>query len=215
MAQGLLTIQPKKPKKAKDGKLLAAEKSRIFSVHMLGYLAADTLWEVPESENRIRPVMIAYFGTDQELQPFNANFRAGRPAACRHQGFVLPKSAGHRFATQKTKYATITVAYLPELFDLEPIAVDRRVTFVFAPPTWWVKEQAAGLFQRKKKVKVKLPYNKKLLQELGLTEDEVHGFLATIDNERGSDMRQGGRDAHLQGSTVTLPAGSATHGGLT
>lgn len=146
MSLDLLTITPKQPKKGKKAKrLLAMEKTRVFSVHLLGYLGADALWDVPESENRIRPVMIAYCGTDQELQPFTANFRAGRPATARHKGFVLPKSAGHRFSTQKTRLAVITVAYLPELFDLEPIAVETSCKFVFAPPTWWVREQAAEL----------------------------------------------------------------------
>jgi hypothetical protein len=40
----------------------------------------------------------------------------------------------------------VTVAYLPELFHLEPAGpVAGHVRFVFAPPRWWVAEQAEDL----------------------------------------------------------------------
>lgn len=147
MTLDLLTIEPKEPRKAKKGKRLRAmEKTRVFTVRMLGYLAADSLWDVPESEKRTRPVLIAYLGTDQELQPFTANFRGGRPAACRYEGFVIPKSSGHRWPTQKLSKASVTVAYLPDLFDLEPIAVEDWCQFVFAPPRWWIEAQAKELY---------------------------------------------------------------------
>jgi len=121
-------------------------KSRIFSVRLLGYLAANALWDAPTSGKHIRPAWIAYLGTDQELRPFTANFRGGQPALT-YSGktLAMPKKSAHRWVTQRVPGASVTMAYLPELFHLEPAIVDEHCRFIFAPPRWWVEAQAATL----------------------------------------------------------------------
>jgi hypothetical protein len=60
-------------------------KGRRFAVRLLGYLAANSLWEWGRSDSVIRPVWIAFFGGEQESQAFFANFRAGRQAKTRSE----------------------------------------------------------------------------------------------------------------------------------
>lgn len=122
-------------------------KSRRFSTHLLGYLAANRLWEFSQShtDRRVRPVWIAYFGTEQELQPFTANFRAGRKACGHRLSFVIPKKAVYRWVTQKVPGGAVTLAYMPDLVHLEAGAESETVRFLYAPPTWWVEQQAAEL----------------------------------------------------------------------
>jgi hypothetical protein len=137
-----LTLQsaPKKKRTAK---------TRIFSVQLLGFLTAGSLWELgkPATQSPInRPVWIAYAGTERESQPFTANFRDGRKAYAGDDVLEIPRRAGHHWSTQKVPDGLITVAYLPELFDLEPVKPSgESVVFLFAPPRWWIAEQAATL----------------------------------------------------------------------
>jgi hypothetical protein len=124
----------------------ASTKTRTFSVHLLGYLAADALWEPGGNGSAERPVWVAYFGTERESHPFTANFRAGRKARSRFEALDLPRRAPHRWTTQKVPGGLVTVAYIPALFHLEPAGpVEDEIRFVFAPPRWWVDEQAGEL----------------------------------------------------------------------
>ena len=112
-------------------------KTRVFSTRLLGYLAADALWEAPRSGDCLRPVWLAYLGTDRETHPFTANLRAGAKATASGQAFQIPKRAPYRWSTQKVPGGIATVAYLPELFHLEPaLAFAEDVRFVLAPPRW-------------------------------------------------------------------------------
>ena len=122
-------------------------KTRRFSTHLLGYLVANGLWGFSQkhTDRRVRPVWIAYFGTEQELQPFTANFRAGRKSYGHRLSFEIPKKAVYRWVTQKVPGGAVTVAYMPDLVHLEAGAASERVRFLFAPPSWWVEQQAAEL----------------------------------------------------------------------
>lgn len=121
-------------------------KTRVFSVRLMGYLLADSLWESSRSGSMLQPAWIAYLGTDQESRAFTANFRAGRKAKAEGDVFALPKRSPHRWRVQRVPEAAITVAYLPELFHLDPVVPEgERVSFVFAPPLSWLREQAAAL----------------------------------------------------------------------
>jgi len=122
------------------------EKSRSFSVQLLGFLAHNSLLTTPLSQRDKKtfyPVYVAYAGSDLELQAFTANFRAGRPAKLLHEKLQLPKTTKYRWITHKLKGLSVTVAYLGDVFHLEN---DGTATgdcrFVFAPPTAWVDEQA-------------------------------------------------------------------------
>jgi hypothetical protein len=121
-------------------------KTRTFSVNLLGFLAADALWEPGGNGSAVRPVWLAYAATERESHPFTANLRAGRKAATGNQFLEIPRRAPHRFSFQKVPGGLVTVAHVPELFHLEPTnpAAD-PVAFVFAPPRWWVSEQAEAL----------------------------------------------------------------------
>jgi hypothetical protein len=140
MAFPLLTIRT-------EAKKSPTAKSRSFSVNLLGFLTADALREaVPDSGKPLRPVWIAYGASERESHPFTANLRGGRKAATQNDAFEIPKRSGFRWTAQKVPGGLITVAYLPELFHLEPVVPpDGHVRFVFAPPRWWIAEQAEDL----------------------------------------------------------------------
>jgi hypothetical protein len=137
-----LTIQTE-PKKKLNAK------SRVFSVQLLGFFTADALWEPWNGGTKgstQRPVWIAYTGTESESQPFTANLRGGRKASSGSDVLETPKRGGYRWTYQKVPGGLVTVAYLPELFHLEPVkAPGESIRFLFAPPLWWIAEQAAAL----------------------------------------------------------------------
>jgi hypothetical protein len=121
------------------------KKTRIFQTRLLGYLTADALWDSSRSDV-LRPVWLAYLGTERETHPFTANLRAGAKAAAGAATVQFPKRAPLRWTAQKVPGGIVTVAYLPELFHLEPaLPFAEKVRFVLAPPRWWVEEQAARL----------------------------------------------------------------------
>ncbi len=121
-------------------------KTRRFAVRLLGHATANRLWDCPTSGSVRRPVWVAYFGTEGESGPFTANFRASRKAATRNEVLQIPKKAPFRWTTHRVPGGVITVAYLPELFHLEPASpFAEEARFVFAPPRWWLEAQAADL----------------------------------------------------------------------
>jgi hypothetical protein len=137
----ILTITPE-AKKTSNGK------TRAFSAHLLGFLTADPLWEIGTSGNDsvLKPVWIAYCGSEREAHPFTANLRAGRKASNGNDAVVLPRSARFRWTAQKVPGGLVTVAYLPDLFHLEPVTpTGEAIRFVFAPPFWWIAAQAEDL----------------------------------------------------------------------
>jgi len=130
----------------REGKKDPARKTRVFETRLLGYLAADSLWEAPRAGDLLRPVWLAYLGTERETHPFTANLRGGARARAAGDTFQIPKRAPYRWSTQKVPGGLVTVAYLPELFHLEPaLPFADDVRFILAPPRWWVDEQAAQL----------------------------------------------------------------------
>jgi hypothetical protein len=123
----------------------ASAKTRTFSVQLLGYMTADALWDPGGDGSAERPVWLAYFGTERESHPFQANLRAGRKA--RSGGLLLELGRRlHRWTFQKVPGGVVTVAYLPELFHLEPVGpLAEQLRFIFAPPRWWILQQADDL----------------------------------------------------------------------
>ncbi len=123
-------------------------KSRTFQARLLGYLTADRLWEFGTTGGSTqRPVWLAVFGTVGEAKPFVANLRAGRAARIeRGGGLQIPKSSGHRWVNQAVSGGVVTVAYLAELFHLEPpVPFTEDVRFVMAPARRWVDREADTL----------------------------------------------------------------------
>jgi hypothetical protein len=121
-------------------------KTRTFSVQLLGFLTADSFWEPGGNGSTLRPVWIAYAGTERESNPFTANFRFGRKAGTTNEALEIPKRAPHRWTFQKVPGGIVTVAYIPSLFHLDPLALgDDPLRFLFAPPRWWITEQAQTL----------------------------------------------------------------------
>jgi len=134
-----LTIRTE-PKKDPDAK------TRTFSVQLLGFLAADALWEPGGNGSACRPVWIAYAGTEREAHPFTANLRGGRKAATGSDVLEIARRSPHRWMAQKVPGGVVTVAYIPSLFHLDPVVQGAEsVRFVFAPPRWWVSAQAEAL----------------------------------------------------------------------
>ncbi len=137
------------------GETLAIEsgkgkKSRRFEVALFSLMTADRYWS-GSSRTAYRPIYLCYAGTDQAVRAFHANLRTGRQAAVRSKhGGDAPKlleitsAAGLKWAVSKLKTGvTVMTGYLPELCELEVASLPERITFLFAPPEWWVEAQLA------------------------------------------------------------------------
>ena len=122
-------------------------KGRTFRAHLFNYLTANSLWDCGANGKAHRPVYLAYAATDQEARAFTANLRTGRRAIVRNaygggDGTIeILKSSGHRFVFERRNGTTIVTAFLPELFELDPGLLGEEVSFVWAPPTWWVDRE--------------------------------------------------------------------------
>jgi hypothetical protein len=139
----VLSIE-QEPREGRERK--RAAKGRVFSSRLVGYLAADRLWDAGSAPNVVRPVFLAYLGTERELQPFTANLRAAARAKTGRVSLQLPKKARFRWLVQKQPQGlVITVAYLPSLFHLDPPVAADHHCFVSAPPRWWVDDQVPHL----------------------------------------------------------------------
>jgi hypothetical protein len=131
------------------------QKSRSFGVELLAYVLANDLWELGSGakDRFLRPVLLAYAGTDQASRAFSANLRNGRPATVVANSslttrFEVPRSAGFRYDTYSREGATLTLAYLPSIFSFQPATSETdEIAFVCLPPTWWVDEQARAIGQ--------------------------------------------------------------------
>lgn len=126
-----------------------AKKTRVFRARLLGHMAADALWDLGETrDGTLRPVWLAYFATTGAARLFTANLRAGRRARIGERGprLQLPKSSQHRWTTQPVPGGIVTVAYLPELFHLDPpVPFTEDVRFVMAPARAWIERQGGLL----------------------------------------------------------------------
>jgi len=120
------------------------EKSRVFTVRRLAYLRADRLWEAKRGKaSEVFPAMLCFLGSRAETQAFSANLKAGRGAMCERDIFIVQPKAGYRWIAQEVPGGVVSTVYLPQLFHLEPVEDPGWVRFVFAPPGWWIREQAA------------------------------------------------------------------------
>ncbi len=111
------------------------QKGRAFSALYMASVQADSLWSGGQATtDNLRPVWLLVATTDDQVRPFMANLRLGRKAAFvsdrsamikRDVGRVeLLKSARYRVETQRTPHGTAALAFLPELFALDPGMVD-------------------------------------------------------------------------------------------
>lgn len=171
-----LTIAPK----------VEGKKSRSFGVSVLGIVTADMYWSGGTASS-IRPVYLSYAASEQAAKAFTANLRLGRPAILTdHNGHEHPrkleimKAAGMRWATQKLPGGVSHVtAYLPQLCAQDPGPLPERIRFLFAPPSWWVTEQAAAL-----KAKMTAEEMCSYAQHGGAREAVLGGFLAMMLDRR-------------------------------
>ncbi len=124
-------------------------KSRRFSATLLTYLTADRLWPLGQAGQAMRPVWITYAASHEMSRAFTANLRGGRKANFGRGSskvLELPRSAPHRWLSERAGGgATVTTAYLPELFELDPGDPAGRIAFVFMPPRHWLERQAETL----------------------------------------------------------------------
>lgn len=130
------------------------EKTRRFTADAVAYIVADDVWGVGlnSKERVVRPGLFAFVSSAQQARAFAANLRLGRPAAIdREVGygeplrFELLRSAGYRFETHQVDDGVLTVAYIPELFAIQPAAVSSRLEFLCCPPRWWLDREVAAL----------------------------------------------------------------------
>ena len=126
-----------------------ARKSRSFEARLLAYITADRLSEFGTTlDGTRRPVWLAYVATAGASNAFTANLRGARTVQVQpgHERLQLPKTAGHRWVSQPVPGGIATLAYLPDLFHLQPprpFVEDAR--FILAPARAWIERQAADL----------------------------------------------------------------------
>ena len=121
--------------------------SRGFSVQLLGFLTADLSGSLGRNGSALRPVWIAYAGTERESSPFTANLRAGRKAGTTSDALEIPSARPHRWSFQKVPGGVVTVAYIPSLFHLEPVTHggESRSASCSRRPAGGIAEQAGAL----------------------------------------------------------------------
>jgi hypothetical protein len=117
-------------------------KGRTFTVHYVASIEAPKL-SPPAGNGALRPVLLAYAGSASAVRAFTANLRAGYPAATRDRKYELLRSAGYRYQLSSPAGGqALVLAYLPDLFHLQPgVQDDAALRFVSAPPRWWVDRQ--------------------------------------------------------------------------
>ena len=146
-----LTIEAKPPKNPpKLSKRQQETKGRSFQAQLLGYVQADTLWEIGKVDTRTkRPVWIVLAGGEQELRTFIANVRSGNTMVSpnTYDGrYEIMRSAEYEYHTQRIedgekKYATARI-YLPELFSLHQDMIDPLTCkFIMLIPRVWINDQ--------------------------------------------------------------------------
>ncbi len=125
-------------------------KSRRFCATLLTYLTADRLWALGQAGQAMRPVWITYAASHEMGRAFTANLRGSRKVKIgsgrAEEVLELPRSARHRWISQRTGGgATVTTAYLTEIFELDPGVPTERIAFVLMPPRQWLECQAEAL----------------------------------------------------------------------
>jgi hypothetical protein len=133
---------------------LNSPKTRTFSASLLALVVADEQWDPGAAPNdrTLRPALLAYAATDLASRAFTANLRAGRTARetapdDRNRNrlrLALPRNAVFRYDTHTVDGTTLTLAYQPFVFALDPNPQDdpRTVRFVAMPTTWWIDREA-------------------------------------------------------------------------
>lgn len=123
-------------------------KSRRFQASLLTYLTCDSLWDLGQAGKALRPVWITYMASHEMARAFTANLRGGRKAKVTGCSDVLevPKSAPHRWLSERSAGgATVTTAYLADIFELDPGEPQERIAFIMMPPCRWLDRQAEAL----------------------------------------------------------------------
>lgn len=120
------------------------KKGRSFSVELLSYVSANRLWDGGHTDTqKIRPVWMAFGGSQQECRIFWANLRKGRVAEYSNiMRFEIMKSANYQFHIQKLEDGVVYYVYLQDLFLMNPGMVDpKSISFVVLPPKLWIEQQ--------------------------------------------------------------------------
>jgi hypothetical protein len=129
------------------------QKTRVFHADLVALVGAPGLGlelGAARKDNTLRPVLLAYAATEQEARAFTANLRLGHPAIDARSGrsfrIEIPRSASFRFETVPAAGGTLTFAYRPSAFALQPQTADApRLRFLCMPPKWWIEREAATL----------------------------------------------------------------------
>ena len=121
-------------------------KGRTFTVHYVASIEASEICP-PAGSGTVRPVLLAYAGSSSAVRAFTMNLRCGLAAATSSRRYELLRSYGYRYqVTSPSPGRVLTIAYLPDLFHLQPGVQDHdALRFVSAPPRWWLDEQEALL----------------------------------------------------------------------
>jgi hypothetical protein len=121
-------------------------KGRTFTVHYVASIEASE-WSPPAGNGTVRPVLLAYAGSSSAVRAFTVNLRCGLNAATASRRYELLRSLGYRYQLTSPKPGrALAIAYLPDLFHLQPGVQDHdALRFVSAPPRWWLDRQEALL----------------------------------------------------------------------
>jgi hypothetical protein len=117
-------------------------KGRTFSVQYVASIQAAGICP-PAGSGALRPVLLAYAGTSSAVRAFTANLRSGLSASTGSRRFELLRSLGYKYQlTTPASGQALVLAYLPDLFHLQPGVQDHdALRFVSAPPRWWLERQ--------------------------------------------------------------------------
>jgi hypothetical protein len=124
-----------------------SDKARSFSATVLGCIQADEMLPCePGKGSVIRPVWLAVGASEDAMRPFLANLRTGRRASPGNRSgdvsYELLKTAGYHYATQRTASGVVALAFLPDLFRVDPGMVDPSgIQFIAMPSQTWLEAQ--------------------------------------------------------------------------
>lgn len=102
-------------------------KSRSFSAQLIGEVFANGL--ISSASNTRRPVWMMCVASHAESPPFSMNLKLGHKAEIvkthgKGDRYELLRTTGYAIAHQKLASGTVTTAYVPDLFQVDPGMVD-------------------------------------------------------------------------------------------
>lgn len=119
-------------------------KAEAFHCTHLGHVKCSSLLKNPARNGPDRPIWLSVAASPQELRAVEANLRMGRTLKVGSWTLELLKSTPYVWSKQSTAAASVLTVYLPDVFRVDPGAVDPNgVGFYVLPSQRWCDDYAA------------------------------------------------------------------------